>query len=210
MNEGVPLCTLFPILTLLDPPLPFSPPPPRCPPPSLPPPSLAPGLIVAWNTRCYMIIRSFLPPNCSPQNPPESPRKNMSRVHYPSHTFKKSPKPLSPVPPIQVNYNTTSKTSLRHPSIQVRSVPRHMIKRYVRITSDPKSRPNQSPKCSSFKQIRVQPLRHHQDSSIYKLEVRQDRYKGDMSRLDKICQDPLRIQKVAQTRPPRVVPSRNL
>ena len=37
-------------------------------------------------------------------------------------------------------------------------------------------------------------------------EVRQNRYKGDMSRLDKICQDPLRIQKVAQTRPPKSPP----
>ena len=109
----------------------------------------------------------------------------MSQVDSSSHTFKKSPKPLSPVPSIQVNYNTTSKTSLRHPSIQVRGVPRHMIKSYVRITSDPKSRPNRSPKCSPFKQIRVQPLRHHQDSSMYKLEVRQDRYKGDMSRSPK-------------------------
>ena len=134
----------------------------------------------------------------------------MSQVDSSSHTFKKSPKPLFPVPPIRVNYNKTFKTSLRHPSIQVRSVPRHMIKRYVRITSDPKSRPNQSPKCSPFKQIKVQPLRHHQDSSMYKLEVRQDRYKGDMSRLDQICQDSLGIQKVAQTRPPRVLPSRNL
>ena len=127
----------------------------------------------------------------------------MSQVDSSSHTFKKSPKTLPPVPLIQVNYNTTSKTSLRHPSIQVRGVPRHMIKRYVRITSDPKSRPNQTPKCSPFKQIRVQPLRHYQDSLMYKLEVRQDRYKGDMSRLDQICQDPLRIQKVAQTRPPK-------
>ena len=41
---------------------------------------------------------------------------------------------------------------------------------------------------------------------MYKLEVRQDRYEGDMSRLDKICQDPLRIQKVAQTRPPKSPP----
>ena len=143
-------------------------------------------------------------------NPPESPRRNMSQFDSSSHTFKKSPKPLPPVPPIQVNYNTTSKTPLRHPSIQVRGDLRSMIKRYVRITSDPKSRPNQSPKCSPFKQIRVQPLRNHQDSSMYKLKDIQDRYKEDMSRLDKICQDPLRIQKVAQTRASSVLPSRDL
>ena len=115
-------------------------------------------------------------------NPSESPRRNMSQVDSSSHTFKKSPKPLSPVPSIQVNYNTTSKTFLRHPSMQVRGVLRHMIKRYVRITSDPKSRPNQSPKCSPFKQIRVQPLRHHQDSSMNKLEVMEDIQSQDMSR----------------------------
>ena len=113
----------------------------------------------------------------------------MSQVDSSSHTFKKSPKLLLPVPSLQVNYNTTSKTPLRHPSIQVRGDPRHMINRHVRITSDPEHYPNQSPKCSPFKQIRVQPLRHHQDSSIYKLEDMQDRYMGDMSRLNKICQD---------------------
>src|ERR1700743_287189 len=109
----------------------------------------------------------------------------MSQVDSSSHTFKKSPKPLPPVSPLQVNYNTTSKTPIRHPSIQDRGDPRHMIKRYVRITSNPKSRPNQSPKCSPFKQIRVEPLKHHQDSSMYKLEVMQDRYKADMSRSSK-------------------------
>src|SRR6202000_1126036 len=109
----------------------------------------------------------------------------MSQVDSPSHTFKKSPKPLPPVPPIQVNYKTTSKTPLRHPSTQVRGDPRHMIKRYVRINSDPKSRPNQSPKSSPYNQIRVQPLRHHQISSMYKPEVMQDRYKGDTSRSSK-------------------------
>ena len=134
-------------------------------------------------------------------NPSESPRRNMSQVDSSSHTFKKSPKPLPPVPPIQVNYNTTSKTPLRHPSIQVRGVPRHMIKKYIRITSVPKSHPNQSPKSSPFKQIRVQSLRHNQDSSMYRLEDIQGRYKRDMSRLDKICQDPLRIQKSPKQEP---------
>ena len=124
-------------------------------------------------------------------------------------TLQKVVLPIAPVPLLQVNYSTTSKTPLRHPSVPDRGHPRHMIKRYVRITYDPKSHPELSPKCSSFKQIRVEPLRHHQDTSMAKLEGIQDRYKGDMLRLDKICQESLRNQKVVKTSASTVLPSSN-
>ena len=42
-----------------------------------------------------------------------------------------------------------------------------------------------------------------------KLEDIQDKHKGDMSRLDKICQEPLRNQKVIQTSASSVLPSSN-
>ena len=109
----------------------------------------------------------------------------MSQIDSSSHTFKKSPKPLSPVPPIQVNYNTTSKTSLRHSSIQVRGVPRHMINRYVRITSDPKSRPNKTLKRPLFKKPLVNQPRHPLDILQYRLEVMEDIQSQDMSRSSK-------------------------
>ena len=117
--------------------------------------------------------------------------------------------PIAPVPFLQVNYSKTSKTPLRHPSVPDRGQSRQIIKRYVRITYDSKGCPKLSPKCSPFKQIRVEPLRHHQDTSMTKLTDIQDRYKRDMSRLDKICQESLRNQKVAQTSASSVLPSSN-
>ena len=93
---------------------------------------------------------------------------------------------------------TTSKTPLRHPSVPDRGHPRHMIKRYVRITYDPKSRSKLSSKCSPFKQIRVEPLRHHQDTSMTKLGDIKDKYKGDMSRLSKDMSRSLMDQKLGQ------------
>ena len=152
----------------------------------------------------------FLPVSTLPQAPNKVLRINMSQVDSSSHTFKKSSKPLPPVPLLQVNYSTTSKTLQRHSSVQDRGNPRHIIKRYVRITPDPKSHPKHSPKCSPFKQTRVQPLIHLQDSVMYKLEDIQDRYKRDMSRLVEICQEPLNFQRIAQTRASSVLPSSNL
>ena len=124
-------------------------------------------------------------------------------------TLQKVVLPIAPVPLLQDNYSTTSKTPLIHPSVPDGGHPRHMIKRYVRITYDPKSRPKLSPKCSPFKKIRVEPLRHHQDTLMTKLEDIQDRYKRDMSRLDKICQESLKNQKVVQTSASSVLPSSN-
>ena len=124
-------------------------------------------------------------------------------------TLQKVVPPIAPVPLLQVNHSTTTKTPLRHLSEPNKGHPRYMIKRYVRITYDPKSRPKPSLKCSPFKQIRVEPLRHCQDTLMTKLEDIQDRYKGDMSRLDKICQESLRNQKVVQTSASSVLPSNN-
>ena len=151
---------------------------------------------------------SFLLTSSSLPAPKKDPRSNISRMTKPA-TLQKVVLPIAPVPLLQDNYSTTSKTPLRHPSVPDRGHPRHMIKRYVRITYDPKSRPKLSPKCSPFKQIGVEHLRHHQDTSMTKLEVIQDRYNGDMSRLDKICQEPLRNQKVVQTSASNVLPSSN-
>ena len=154
------------------------------------------------------MLSFFLPTTTSLQAPKKDPRSNISRMTKPA-TLQKVVLPIAPAPLLQVNYSTTSKTPLRHPSVLDRGHPRHMIKRYVRITYYPKGRPKLSPKCSPFKQIRVEPLRHHQNTSLTKLEDIQDRYKGDMSRLDKICQESLRNQKVVQTSASSVLPSSN-
>ena len=151
---------------------------------------------------------SFLPTSSSLPAPKKDSRSNISRMTKPA-TLQKVVLLISPVPLIQDNYITTSKTPLRHPSVPDRGQPRHMIKRYVRITYDPESRPKLSCKCSPFKQIRLEPLRHYQDTLMIKLEDIQDRYKGDMSRLDKICQESLRNQKVVQTSASSVLPSSN-
>ena len=154
------------------------------------------------------MLPSFLPTSSSLQTPNKDPRSNISRMTKPA-TLQKVVLPIAPVPLLQDNYSTTSNTPLRHPSVPDRDHPRHMIKRYVRITYDPKSRPKLSPKCPPIKQIRVEPLRYHQDTSITKLKDIQDRYKEDMSRLDKIYQESLRNQKVIQTSASSVLPSSN-